>query len=226
MTELSITLRGEAAAEFNRRAQRDDGEQVVRGLADGLTVVRNLAHERLEAPDPSTMAMDSMLLPLSPLEAEKRTLREIELFQVAESAFVARERFVPADSEWFVPWLTRLRLAEEGTSKECQQRLSAYLRQSADDRRLRFSDVMADVLPVSRRAPLVLFRLLPLAVHVATALAFGEHLTAREFRSRQIFHLPSIEDCQDCHGVTLDNGEKCRRCGNPVWNNEWLTSAD
>jgi hypothetical protein len=71
-----------------------------------------------------------------------------------------------------------------------------------------------------------LFRLLPLAAQIATTLAFGDQPRALELRSRQVFHLPSIEDCQQCHGGLLDNGDRCRACGNPVWDYEWLTAAD
>jgi hypothetical protein len=225
-TELFMKMQSQAAEELNRREDRDDGERVVRSLMDGLTVLKNQAYERMHQDVEAEIGADSMLMPISLVKTEQRTLQEIELFQIAESTLVAREHYIRSDSEWFVPWLTQLRLGDEGNAKECQQRLAAYLHQSADDRRLHFGDVMADVFPMSRRAPLVLFRLLPRAAQVATALAFGDHLTASEFRSRQLFHLPAIEDCQDCHGMLLDNGEKCRRCGNPVWNHEWLTSAD
>jgi hypothetical protein len=221
-----MQVRDEAAEEFNRRTKRQDGPQVVRGFVDGLTVLRNLALERVHYDVESTIGSDSMLMPVSALKSEQRALREIELFQVAEAALVVREEYVHSDEDWFVPWLTQLRLTDDGKAKECQRRLAAYLSQSEDDRRLQFSDKIVEVFATARRAPLVLFRLFPLAIRVATALAFGDHLTAAEFRSRQLFHLPAIEDCQSCHGMLLDNGEKCARCGNPVWNYEWLNSSD
>ena len=226
VTEQSVQLWEQAAEEFDRRENREDGSQVVRGLTEGLTVLRSLVFERVYHDVQLAIGLDSMLLPVSAIRSEQRALQEIELFQIAEAALVAQEQFIRSDGDWFVPWLVRLRLGDNGDSTELRQRLSSYLKRSADDRRLRFGDIMADVFPMSRRAPLVLFRLLPLAVQVATALAFGDHLAAAEFRSRQLVYLPAIEDCQNCHGMPLENGDKCRHCSNPLWNHEWLTSAD
>jgi len=105
-------------------------------------------------------------------------------------------------------------------------RVAQYRSKSADDRRLALTDVLLQVLPESRRAPLVLFRLMPLAVHIATALAFGDHATAAEVRARQIACLPSIRDCHRCRGEVADNGDLCEVCGSPLWRYEWLTVTD
>jgi len=85
---------------------------------------------------------------------------------------------------------------------------------------------MSHVLPESRRAPLVLFRLLPMAVHVATHLAFGGQIAAEEIRGRQRHFLPAIEDCRACRGKVLAPDEQCSECGNPLWNSELLIATD
>jgi hypothetical protein len=225
--EPSLQRSSKAVEEFDRLEDRQDGSRVVRSLTDGLNVLRDVTFRRVHEDVQREYGLDSMLIPISPEKSEQQTKKEIELFQVVEATVAARDHeYLRRDQEWFTDWLSRLRLGDEAGSKECQSRLSSYCQQSADERRLTFSDVLADVFPESRRAPLVMFRLLPRAVQIAVSLAFGDHLTAAELRGRQILHLPAIEDCQDCDGLVLDNGEKCRRCGNPLWNYEWLTSAD
>jgi hypothetical protein len=104
--------------------------------------------------------------------------------------------------------------------------LSGYLATTPDGRRLKFTNVMAGALAESRRAPLVLFRLFPYAVQIATALAFEDHVLSDAARDQQLHLLPSIRDCHHCRGKLLDNGEECRLCGNPLWKYEWLTAAD
>jgi hypothetical protein len=100
------------------------------------------------------------------------------------------------------------------------------LEKDDDQRRLSFSGHLEHAYPEARRAPLVLYRLFPLSVGIATALAFSAPLDANELRNQQMFWLPSIQDCHECHGAPLENGEKCRVCGNPVWSHRWLTEAD
>jgi hypothetical protein len=225
--ELTVHRHSQAADEFNRHEDRQDGSRVVRSLADGLTVLRNLSFRRVHHDVEQACGLDSMLVPLSPEKSERQTKAEIEALLVVEATVAARDHaYVPSKDGWFGDWLTRLRFGDEAGSLGGQTRLSTYLKQSPDERRLAFSDVLAEVFPESRRAPLVLFRLLPPAVHIVVSLAFGDHLTASELRGRQLFLLPAIEDCQDCNGILLDNGENCQRCGNPLWNYQWLTSAD
>jgi hypothetical protein len=123
-------------------------------------------------------------------------------------------------------WLARLRLGDAHDAPEYVERLEDYLGKTSDQRRLAFTDVLADVLPDSRRAPLVLFRLLPPAVRIVTALAFGDHVRAREARSSQATHLPAIDYCRRCRGEVLENGERCEQCGNPLWEFKWLIATD
>ena len=225
--EVLVQRYAEAAREFDRHEQREDGSELVSALSDGLSTLKELAFRRMHFDVEELVGLDSMLMPLSPVKSERQAKTEIELFQIAESAMAAREHgFLKDNHDWFAGWLTRLRFGDDAGSKTCRRRLSDYADQSADDRRLKFGDILAAVFPESRRAPLVLFRLFPLAIHVATALAFGDHLAASELRSRQLFYLPVIEDCHDCHGRLLANIDKCPHCENPLWNYRWLTSAD
>jgi hypothetical protein len=64
-----------------------------------------------------------------------------------------------------------------------------------------------------------------LSAKAATAIAFGDSLGAGQIRNDQVRIHPLIEDCRECHGIPLDNGEYCSECGNPVWKFEWLNSA-
>ena len=225
--ELSLRESNRAIEEFDRHEDRTDGVRVVRSLVDGLNMLRSVTFRRVHQDVQVEYGMDSMLIPVSLEKSERQTKTEIELFQIAEATKAAKDNeYVAFDDDWFAEWLTRLRLADEAGSEANQNRLASYFAQSTSERRLAFSDVLAEVFPESRRAPLVMFRLLPRAVRIVVSLAFGDHLTATELRSRQILHLPAIEDCQDCDGLVLDNGERCDRCGNPLWNYQWLTSSD
>ena len=104
--------------------------------------------------------------------------------------------------------------------------MSYYVSKSADDQRLAFGNILATALPEASRAPLVLLRLVPAAVQIATALAFGKSADAQQWRHEQTEILPSIPDCYRCHGKLLENGEQCTMCGNPLWTYEWLTDVD
>ena len=89
-----------------------------------------------------------------------------------------------------------------------------------------FSNILAAALPEALRAPLILLKLMPLAVQVATAQAFGKSADATQWRREQSNILPAIADCHQCHGELLESGEQCETCGNPIWTFEWLTMAD
>ncbi len=104
--------------------------------------------------------------------------------------------------------------------------MSYYVSKPANDQRLAFSNILATTQPEASRAPLILLRLVPAAVQIATALAFGKSADARQWRHEQTEILPSIPDCHRCHGKLLENGEQCTMCGNPLWTYEWLTNAD
>ena len=103
--------------------------------------------------------------------------------------------------------------------------LVEYAGQSPDQRRLTLSNVLVTILPNARRAPLVLFRLFPMAVQIATVIAFGDNASAARMRANQRDCLPAIEDCGQCRGRVLDNGEQCAVCGNPLWTTKWLMTS-
>jgi hypothetical protein len=225
--DQSTTRRGTAAKTFNDRFARSDGERVTASLCDGLTVLRNAFFQRVSEDVISRIGMDSMLMPVSPLKAEEICKTEIELFQIAEATLATKNHvYVDDPDQRFGEWLTEFRLGAPRLDFEHRRRLDSYISGSSRERRLLFTNVLADVLPESRRAPLVLYRLHPAAVWVVTAVAFGDHRRACEYRGKQRFHLPAIDDCHECLGRPLDNSEQCGTCGNPVWKYDWLTAAD
>ena len=217
----------EAVEQFGRHVRCEDAAGVVGSLSGGLTLLRDSLYTRVRHEVESNLGADSMLLPVSHIKTEKATKKEIELYQVVESAEIAGERgYVSHDDDWYLPWLTRLRLGEVPAETKTARRLNHYVSRTSSGRRLAFTNSLARALPESTRAPLVLFRLVPLAVRLATAVAFGDHRGAAEDRDRQRSHLPGIADCPRCHGEVLENGEQCLECGNPLWSYPWLVAAD
>jgi hypothetical protein len=106
------------------------------------------------------------------------------------------------------------------------RRIAYYVSKPATEQRLAFSNILSVAMPEATRAPLILLRLLPPAVQIATALAFGKSEDALVWRHEQVEIMPSIVDCHRCHGKLLENGEQCTMCGNPLWTFEWLTALD
>ena len=210
---------------FNDHEHRRDGARVAGSLADGLTLLRRLFYTRVHVDVEIEIGRDSMLIPISEQKTEVSARREIELYQIAESADVAgRHGYVGTEDDWFLDWLVRFRLPEAAAQPGLAERLEAYRSAGRDQRRLAFTDVLANVLHESRKVPLVLFRLLPLSVEIATSLAFGDAQGASDARDRQLTALPAIRDCSRCRGEVLDNGEQCPQCGNPLWKFDWLTA--
>ncbi len=215
-----------AAEEFDVNEQRSDGLQVVESLCGGLTLIRDALYARNHVDVESRMGVDSMIYPLSEEKSERTTKREIEIYQVVVAAGAAHAKDYVADESWFRDWLARLRLGDFDSNNRVVLRMSYYVSKSARDQRLAFGNILATVLPEASRAPLILMRLFPEAVQIATALAFGKTADAQELRREQIDILPSIVDCYRCHGKLLENGEQCPMCGNPLWTYDWLTAAD
>ena len=218
---------------FNDHEHRRDGARVAGSLADGLTLLRRLFYTRVHDDVEIEIGRDSMLIPISEQKTEISAKREIELYQIAESADTAgRHAYVGTASlaaggtgdDWFLDWLVRFRLPEAAAEAGLAERIEAYRSAGRDQRRLAFTDVLANVLHESRKVPLVLFRLLPLSVEIATSLAFGDAQAASDARDRQLTTLPAIRDCSRCRGEVLDNGEQCPQCGNPLWKFDWLTA--
>ena len=218
---------GEAVEQFNRRQKREDGAQVASCLASGLTILRESLYCRVHHDVEIAVGTDSMTMPLSESKAKRRTMREIEAYQIAESAAAARDfGYVEDWDPWYPEWLVRLRLGQDKPDREIVDRAKDYLAEPADRRCLAFSDELGRVLPESRRAPLVLFQLMPLAVEIATACAFADRDTALRLRQQQTAILPAITDCPQCQGKLLECVEQCRACGNPLWKYGWLTAVD
>ena len=216
----------QAVDEFNEHERRSDGIRVASSLAAGLSVLRDALFCRMHEDVERVLGRDSMLMPVSELKAQRLTKIEIEVYQIAESGAAAREFGYTGATEWYVEWLSRLRLTADQETPAARKRLSEYLALPAEKRVARFEGALAKVLPESTQAPLVLFRLFPLCVRIATALAFADHGRVPGLRHAQAALLPAIVDCRACHGKVLENGESCPGCGNPLWKFSWLTAAD
>ena len=226
-TEESVQRLQHAVEEFNRHEHRGDGVRVAGSLAGGLTLLRDLLYARVHDDVELRVGTDSMLLPVSLEKTAKTTKVEIDLYQAAVSAIAVRQQgYVSGSDDWYANWLVGFHLGRLAEDPRCAKRLATYLTGTPDGRRLTFTNVMARTMAESRRAPLVLFRLLPHAIEIVTALAFEDHVLCDAAREQQYHLLPSIRDCHHCRGKLLDNGEECRLCGNPLWKFEWLTAAD
>lgn len=218
-----VDRRTAAAAQLAQKQPHLPAEKVTASLIDGLDVLRERLFERIHKDVEKNVGQDSMLQPLSVEKSEQLANREIESCQISVVALEASgRRYISCDNKWFVSWLAQLRMGEQLKEAKWRRRVRRYLAMSDDDFRLEFSRKLENVFPEARLAPLILYRLFPLSVRVATAVAFGQHLEAAEIRNRQMFWLPAIGDCHACHGRPLDNGEECKVCGNPVWTYRWL----
>ncbi len=217
--------RADAATEFDRRRSRQDGVHVANSLADGMSTLRDALFTRVHSDVEKNVGMDSILSPAAADRGAAHGRTEIELYQIAESAATVEHDGTMADDvAWYREWLARLRLGERWNAPVVADRLELYLSKTADERRRTFAQLLERSLPEARHAPLIVYRLFPLAVAIATAVAFGDHSRADSARKRQIFILPGISDCPKCHGRVLANEEKCLQCGNPFWTYEWLTA--
>lgn len=216
-----------AAAVFDQHEKCAHGVQVASSLNGGLTILKETLYLRLHQDVENLIGMDSMLIPVSEMKTATVTKHEIELYQVAECAATVKSHgLLAASDDWFLTWLIQLRLNVSQPDAPVTARLTDYLARSNEDRAKTFSNVLARTLPESRRAPLVLFQLYPLAVELATVLAFNDREKAAALRKRQATCLPAILDCGECRGRVLENGEQCRKCGNPLWKANFLTAAD
>jgi len=215
-----------AAAEFDQHEGRSDGTEIADRLAKNLTALRESLLRRVLTPDKS-IPLDSMLLPVSKLKAQQHASEEVEAFMIAESSDAVRLfKLVKKAGPWYVNWLTAMRFDSWNPLGDVPERIAGYLKKSSDERRLQFSNLLVEAIPETRRAPLVLFRLFPTAVHVATALAFGDSKAAGKVRAEQSKILPSIAYCQQCHGKLFTADKECSTCGNPLWNQQWLCEID
>lgn len=219
--------RATAAEALSAQSGRGDAPQVVARLDDGLTLLRKLLYTRLQADTERSFGIDSMLVPLSPSHTEQMTKAQIEAFALSEVLDEASQAgFLTTSSDWLRGWLLNLRLEGKHDRSAIAERAELYLGLEPRKRYLEFSDILERTLPEARHAPLVLYRLFPLAVRVAAALAFGNHLRAGELRGDQLALLPPIAYCRNCQGRLLEVEDTCRECGNPLWTIRWMTQAD
>jgi hypothetical protein len=213
--------------EFETKSGGRNGAEVVSGLDAGMNLLSEMLYLRLHQDVEKARGADSMLVPISEMRSRRTTLKEIASYQVAESTAAVRQfGYLPSGDEWYVSWLTGLLLKESSPDSTHRQRIDGYLSKTERARRLAMTDVLVAVLPDSRRAPLVLFLLFPLAIHITTALAFGDHAVAERLREQQIELLSIIPSCSQCCGRVLKNGDSCLQCANPLWNSEWLNSTE
>ena len=214
------------ADQFNRHEGRDDGLQIAGNLATGLRVVRDLFYTRIHADVERVFGRDSMLVPVSEVKSMMQTKREIDTYQVVESAADAGlNKYVSGVDDWFMKWLAGLRLAESAALPEVEKRIAAYKAQETEKRRLAFATVLERTMPEASKAPLIMYQLLPPAVSIVTALAFDDSARAQQLRKKQMGILPVISDCRQCRGGVLEPGMQCPQCGSPFWKYEWLTAV-
>lgn len=214
----------EAAKEFNQRTGRDSGASAAEKLDQRLVLLQDLLYNRLHGDVQQAVGMDSMLMPVSEFNTQVAAKTEIAVYQIAESRTAAEELGIDTQpDDWFSRWLAKLLL---GASIEAESldRLAEYHTQQSRERMLAFTDVLARVLPESRRAPLVLFNLYPYSVWIAAAIALGDRVRAAEIRKEQLELQPALVDCTVCRGQLLATGKQCPECGNPVWKFEWLVA--
>ena len=219
-----VGTRDQAVEELAIHEDRQDAERIVDSLAGGLNLLGEACNTRVFADVLKIYPQDSMQVRF-PAKGELPGKTEIELYLIVEASFAAAEqRLIRSGAAWCATWLATLRLGETAGEPQAQRRLQNYTELPADARRLAFQRVLDKAIPESRRAPLVLLRLLPLAAGIVTATAFGNLDLARALRKQQSSLLPAILDCHLCRGRLLDNGEGCPECGNPLWKFNWLTS--
>ena len=215
-----------SAANFDQATSSQQGLSIVESLSVGLNTVRDQMFQRIHHDVETYFGMDSMSIPLAPDKSEYNARAEIDIWQILEVADFAREAGYVQDVVWMRAWLGELRLGGSYRNGPVERRVKEYLDLDDDDRRRHFGSSLERVYPEARRSPLVLYQLMPLAVRIVVAVAFGATETASKQRDRQVFFLPGILDCRSCHGAVLDNGECCVDCGNPVWNYKWLLSDE
>ncbi|REJ92992.1 MAG: hypothetical protein DWQ35_11175 [Planctomycetota bacterium] len=220
--------RAQAAMKFAERFPQQDGSRVANRLSQGLRSLRRGFFARLQH-EAEACGNDSMLIPASIKglrRMEASTKLEIEIYQIAVSTEEVKDRGYVDEAPWYCDWLTRLRLGTLADRGHVTERLDHYLAEARSERRLEFGDVLARTTPAATKVPLVLYRLFPLSIRIATNLAFDDHLSAAEMCNQRNSILPLIESCHECHGRPMANGTWCETCGNPVWETDWLRNAE
>jgi hypothetical protein len=214
-----------ATADFDAHENRRDGEAVVARMDDSCVLLADLVFTRIHGDVEKHIGIDSFYNPASASKGESRAKAEIHAFFACEAALFAEERaYVRSGEDWCQSWCAALLVGDDALGMPTAQRLAAYRDKSPDDRRRGFSLFLERAFPEATRAPLVIYRLLPLAIRLATAQAFEQADHAQAQRDRQLVLLPSIIDCTKCNGAVLPCGTSCDGCGNPFWKYELLTA--
>jgi hypothetical protein len=217
--------RNTAAGRFEQQTRRPGGAAVVEDLDAGLDLLRDLCYTRIHRDVEHVFGVDSLIEPVSAIKAELETKRQIDIYLTAEAiAFLRLANYLAAQPEWVATWLSGLRLDAYAEYPGVIDQLQAYLGHAAPERRLDFSTTLERTHAEARRAPLVLYQLLPAAVAIAAAAAFGDAAHCELARSEQRLILPSLSDCRACHGAVLPPGQSCGECGNPLWKFAWLVA--
>jgi hypothetical protein len=214
-----------AAEELHGQAPDLPAQAIVERLAAGLNLTRELLLQRLHQDIEDFLGGDSMIAPVSLLDANRQSLAaklEIDIY----SALVAADELhahgsPPLELDWLVPWLFRLRFGEQAEQR-MRERCDYYASHTIEERRLKFVAQLQRVAPESIKTPLVLFRLFPRCIRIVAAIATGALPRAQQLRSEQCELLPALADCTACHARLLEPWEKCDTCGNPVWTFPWL----
>ncbi len=215
-----------AATELQAHGIGRHARQAVDSLSVGLTHLRDLLMVRAHDDVQQAYGVDTSLA--TSLSSMQRQTRHAKFEIEAYSCIVAAEEIAQQDhgditDAWILDWLCGLRLGS-GYESIFKKRVEHYRSGSIEERRLKFVSILQEVMPESKRAPLVLFRLFPRSVRIMAAIAFGDAIRAELLRDEQTGLLPAISDCRECHGRVLENDEICRCCGNPLWHFTWLLS--
>jgi hypothetical protein len=217
--------RQQAQEEFQQHVGESQSADTVRCLLVGLNSLRKLLLRRLHNDVEAYYGVDPFLAPSNEREAQsemRHAAGELEVYsQIVVLAEVARGGYVRDQLSWFRDWLIRLRWGNT-PQPAVTQRMQLYEPKDDNHRRHMFASLIEQALPEATKAPLVIYRLYPRSIRIVTAVAFGDMLRAKEIRQEQIQMLPAIGDCHECHGFVLNNGEVCRRCGNPLWKINWM----
>lgn len=224
----TLLQRTAAVATLQERCPHLEAERVVVSLSDGLKLLGDLFFARVGHDVEEQGNLDSMLMPAGAASEMRTALRVhtlIDVYSCVEATHEAQSEVISNSDSWFEPWLLGLRLPANELNAISEYR-DLFAVGDEEHRRRAFASALERRMPQATRAPLVVYRLYPLAVRVAVAVALGDHWRARQIRSEQIQVLPFIADCHHCHGQPLDNGETCAHCGNPLWKHEWLSAAD
>lgn len=225
LTKQKVSPREISPIELAMQRKHPDATRVADSLSAGLTLLRDLLLTRLHEDVERQMGIDPLLAPGSQREEQKQIQNakvEIEIYMnIVASEEATQSGYVRHAEAQLSEWLFRLRMDHEQEAL-FRRRIQQYASPSVEARRIKFLALIERTIPESVRTPLVLFRLFPRAVRIATAVAFADPLRAQELRAEQCSFLPAIGDCFECHGRVLDNEETCPVCGNPVWEFSWL----